>query len=102
MKHRHGGWHEHDHDSDAAEHWHVTGGSDIAYYPGPHDDCIATTPHYHDRPYKRGDWSAEPDPPHVILEGGYCTGCGGGHLSPEDETPPNRAQEDDGPRPAGP
>ena len=60
MRHRHGGWHEHDHDSDSADHWHVVGGSDIAYYPGQHDDCIATTPHYHDRPYKPGDWSAEP------------------------------------------
>jgi hypothetical protein len=28
-------------------------------YSGQHDDCIATIPHYHDRPYQPGDWSAE-------------------------------------------
>ena len=26
-------------------------------YSGQHDDCIATTAHYHARPYKTGDWS---------------------------------------------
>jgi hypothetical protein len=34
-------------------------------YSGPHDDCIATVPHYHDRQYRIGDWgdSTEPSAP---------------------------------------
>jgi hypothetical protein len=26
-------------------------------YDGQHDDCIATVPHLHARPYRAGDWS---------------------------------------------
>jgi hypothetical protein len=45
------------------------GGIDVPYhtpteihYRGTHDDCIATTPHYHARSYKAGEWSAGPRP----------------------------------------
>lgn len=31
------------------------------HYTGQHNDCIATTPHWHDRPYRRGEWSATMD-----------------------------------------
>jgi hypothetical protein len=49
-------------------------------YGGQHDDCIATIPHYHDRPYQPGDWSATPLMPcpachHPEHDPGACPDC---------------------------
>jgi hypothetical protein len=41
---------------------HLPSISSEVYYSGQHDDCIATTSHYHARPYRLGDWAAVPVP----------------------------------------
>lgn len=93
MKHRHGGWHEHDHDSDSADHWHVVGGSDVRAVVR---EVIPTLAHWPAGPVVGPGWdqTREPHsewcPPCKLLRAAYYPGShDGNRLATPDRADPD-------------